>query len=131
MHAHKARASPRVGPWLHIWIGVLPASLAFGQGAPAPGERPIGPPGGTPGIAARQIDPRGPISASPATPAPSPTLPKSTSPAPLSGPSQVWVDTASRVYHCPGTKWYGKSKQGQYMTEGAAKSAGNRAESSK
>jgi hypothetical protein len=38
----------------------------------------------------------------------------------------VWVNTNSGVYHCPGTRWYGKTKQGEYMGECAALKAGNR-----
>jgi len=39
----------------------------------------------------------------------------------------VWVNTASGVYHCPGTRWYGKTKRGKYMGECEALKAGYRA----
>jgi hypothetical protein len=51
--------------------------------------------------------------------------PAGTSSTPAGGPGQVWVNTASHVYHCPGTQYYGKTKAGTYMTEAAAKTAGN------
>jgi hypothetical protein len=33
---------------------------------------------------------------------------------------KVWVNTASGVYHCPGSRWYGNTRQGQYMTQAEA-----------
>jgi hypothetical protein len=50
----------------------------------------------------------------------------SNQPAPGGGNGQVWVNTASKVYHCPGDRYYGKTKKGTYMTESAAKAAGDR-----
>jgi hypothetical protein len=39
---------------------------------------------------------------------------------------RVWVNTGSGVYHCPGTRWYGNTKQGKYMTQGQAQDASYR-----
>jgi hypothetical protein len=39
---------------------------------------------------------------------------------------KVWVNTNSGIYHCPGTRWYGSTKQGQFMTQKKAQDGGNR-----
>jgi DNA uptake protein ComE-like DNA-binding protein len=42
-------------------------------------------------------------------------------------PGMVWVNTSTRVFHREGDPWYGKTKQGKYMTEADAVKAGYRA----
>jgi hypothetical protein len=37
--------------------------------------------------------------------------------APGAGPDKVWVNTTSKVYHCPGDRYYGKTANGRYMAE--------------
>lgn len=79
-----------------------------------------------------------------ATPKPSPSSspaapPAETQPAPLSksetrtatpapggGANKVWLNTASNVYHCSGSRYYGTTKLGAYMTEAEAKAKGGR-----
>ena len=39
---------------------------------------------------------------------------------------KVWVNISSHVYHCPGTRWYGNTKSGEYMTQKEAQDKGDR-----
>jgi hypothetical protein len=76
--------------------------------------------------------PAAPATHAPATPATTTKAPPaSQAAAPGGGPGMVWVNSASKVYHCPSDRWYGKTKAGEYMTEADAKAKGNRADHNK
>jgi hypothetical protein len=65
----------------------------------------------------------------PRAPSASGSTPESTSPTPRQAgnpDAKVWVNTNSGVYHCPGTRWYGTTKQGEFMTQKKAQSVGYR-----
>jgi hypothetical protein len=48
-------------------------------------------------------------------------------PAPGGGHGLVWVNTDTHVYHKEGSRFYGRTKKGKYMTEADAMKEGDRA----
>jgi hypothetical protein len=63
------------------------------------------------------------------TPAPAANAPQPQAPATnpgTPGNGQVWVNSETHVYHKAGSRYYGKTKQGKYMSEQDAVKEGDR-----
>ena len=56
-----------------------------------------------------------------------PKMDPNATPAPGGGSGMVWVNTRDKVYHKEGSRWYGKTKQGKYLSEQDAIKEGDHA----
>ncbi|WP_454734059.1 MULTISPECIES: hypothetical protein [Cupriavidus] len=97
------------------WHGPAAASAPVAA-APAPVAAPAPSPAPAPAPAAARPAP--PAAAAPAA-------------APAGAAGQVWVNKSSKTYHCAGSRWYGKTKNGAYMSESQATAQGFHADHGK
>jgi DNA uptake protein ComE-like DNA-binding protein len=86
------------------------------------GKVTVSPPAGANGAAAAQPSSPEPRSTSQPTTSSS----NATAVNQQGGPGMVWVNPKTKVFHRQGDRWYGKTKNGKYMTEADARAAGYR-----
>jgi hypothetical protein len=97
-------------------------SAAEKAASPAPPGPPAASPGARPTPKKAKAE-RARPAASP-TPAGRTTEEAVNPPAPGGGHHQVWVNTETGVYHREGSRFYGTTRKGKYMTEQDAKQGG-------
>jgi DNA uptake protein ComE-like DNA-binding protein len=119
-----------------VTVGNAPPAAATTQPASSTSKRKSSsaaasdavPPANPPASSATPAAAPPPAPAASAPPAAAPAAAKSAPQAqPSPGSGMVWVNLDSGVYHKEGTRYYGKTKNGKYMSEADALKAGYRA----
>jgi hypothetical protein len=106
---------------LAIAVGMFCAASGFAQ-TTTPAAKVSAPAVTAPVAATPAVAPAAPV-AKPAAVAPAKNATPTVAAA-GGGDGKVWVNAKSKTYHCEGSKFYGKTKAGEYMAEADAKGKG-------
>ena len=110
---------------VQTWFASGSATTPATAPAPVPSSKSAAPPSSQSRPTTPAMTPP-PAAGRTAPAAPASTSTASQAPAAGGGPGMVWVNIPTKVYHCAGTRFYGTTKNGKYMTEAEATAMGAR-----